>query len=98
MKFLLQMLKSGDNRARKRKDPPEHLLFVATDRQLWHPVQWRKTSYGTASEAGSRFVENVLTVRATCQLHQQNAFAYLTARCRAFFSGAVPPALIPQPS
>ena len=67
------------------------------ERSLRHPVQWRKTSYGTASEHGSRFVEGILTVLATCQQHQQNAFAYLTACCRAFFKNAIPPALIPQP-
>ena len=67
------------------------------ERALRHPVQWRKTSYGTQSERGSRFVESLLTVLATCQQHQQNAFAYLTACCRAFFSNEVPPALIPQP-
>lgn len=69
----------------------------SAERALRHPVQWRKTSYGTASERGSRFVESILTVLATCQLQQQNAFAYLTLCCRAFFSGAAPPALIPQP-
>ena len=60
-------------------------------------MQWRKTSYGTVSERGSRFVESILTVLATCRQHQQNAFAYLTACCRAYFKTAMPPALIPQP-
>jgi transposase len=69
----------------------------SAERALRHPVQWRKTSYGTQSECGSRFVESILTVLATCQQHQQNAFAYLTACCRAFFKNAVPPPLIPQP-
>jgi transposase len=67
------------------------------ERALRHPVQWRKTSYGTQSERGSRFVEHMLTGLATCQQHQQNAFAYLTACCRAFFHNAIPPPLIPQP-
>ena len=40
---------------------------------------------------------DLLTVLATCQQHQQNAFAYLTACCRAYFQTVVPPALIPQP-
>jgi transposase len=31
------------------------------ERALRHPVQWRKTSYGTQSEQGSRFVESMLT-------------------------------------
>jgi transposase len=47
------------------------------ERALRHPVQWRKTSYGTQSERGSRFVESILTVLATCQQHQQNAFAHI---------------------
>ena len=62
----------------------------AAERSLRHPVQWRKTSYGTASERGSRFVESILTVLATCQQHQQNAFTYLTACCRAFFRTQFP--------
>ena len=65
------------------------------ERQLRHPVQWRKTSYGTASETGSRFVESILTVLATCQQQKHNAFAYLTACCHAFFRGTSPPALLP---
>ena len=69
----------------------------AAERSLRHPVQWRKTSYVTASERGSRFVESLLTGLATCQQHQQNAFAYLTVCCRAFSRNAVPPALIPHP-
>jgi len=69
----------------------------SAERALRHPVQWRKTSYGTQSEHGSRFVESILTILATCQQHQQNAFAYLTACCRAYFKNAVPPALVPQP-
>ena len=69
----------------------------AAERALRHPVQWRKVSYGTQSERGSRFVESILTVLATCQQHQQNTLAYLTACCRAFFKNAMPPALIPQP-
>ncbi len=42
-------------------------------------VQGRKTSYGTVSERGSRFVKAILTVLATCQQQQHNAFTYLTA-------------------
>jgi transposase len=68
------------------------------ERALRHPVQWRKTSYGTQSERGSRFVESILTVLATCQQHQQNALAYLTACCHAYFKNAIPPPLMPQPS
>ena len=67
------------------------------ERSRRHPVQWRKTSYGTASERGSRFVESIRTVLATCRQQPQHAFAYLTACCRAFFSNPIPPTLLPQP-
>ena len=39
----------------------------SAEHSLRHPVQWRKTSYGTTSERGSRFVESILSVLATCQ-------------------------------
>jgi transposase len=39
----------------------------AAERALRHAVQWRKTSSGTDSPAGSHFVENLLTVVATCR-------------------------------
>ena len=34
----------------------------AAEREVRHAVCWRKTSYGTDSAAGSRFVERILTV------------------------------------
>ncbi len=58
-------------------------------------MQWRKTSYGTASERGSRFVESILTVLTTCQQHRQNALAYLTACCQAFYAQRPVPSLVP---
>jgi transposase len=39
----------------------------AAERAVRHAVCWRKTSYGTASERGSRFVERMLTVVASCR-------------------------------
>ena len=38
----------------------------AAERALRHAVVWRKTSHGTESEAGTHFVESILTVVATC--------------------------------
>ena len=37
------------------------------ERALRHAVCWRKTSLGTDSERGSRFVERMLTVVASCR-------------------------------
>jgi transposase len=42
----------------------------AAERALRPAVLWRKGCYGTQSDGGSRFVERMLTVSATCQLHQ----------------------------
>ena len=39
----------------------------AAERAVRHAVCWRKTSYGTDSERGSRFVERMLTAAASCR-------------------------------
>ena len=36
------------------------------------PVLWRKGSFGTDSEQGSRFVERILTVVTTLRMQQRN--------------------------
>lgn len=67
----------------------------AAERALRHPVLWRKTSYGTASEAGSRFVGNILSVVATCRQQGRNVLEYLTACCQASSQGTRPDSLVP---
>jgi transposase len=69
----------------------------AAERALRHAVQWRKSSYGTESAAGSHFVENILTVVATCRQQERPVLAYLTQCCQALYAGTAPPALLPQP-
>ncbi len=56
---------------------------------------WRKTSYGTESEAGSRFVESILSVVATCRQQGRNALAYLTECCESYLRGERTPSLLP---
>ena len=68
----------------------------AAERALRHAVQWRKSSYGTESAAGSHFVENILTVVATCRQQERPVLAYLTQCCQALYAGTAPPALLPQ--
>jgi transposase len=51
----------------------------AAERALRHGAIWRKLSLGTASEAGSRFVERLLSVVETCRQRGRSAAAYLTA-------------------
>ncbi len=71
-------------------------LLAEFNRALRHAVQWRKTSYGTDSVAGSHFVENLLTVVATCRQQDRNVLDYLTRCCQALSTGAPPPSLLPQ--
>jgi transposase len=68
----------------------------AAERALRHAVQWRKSSYGTDSAGGSRFVESILTVVTTCRQQKRNVLAYLTACCQARYAGTAPPSLLPQ--
>jgi transposase len=68
----------------------------AAERALRHAVQWRKSSYGTDSAAGSRFVENILSVVATCRQQGRRVLAFLTVCCQAHLSGVRAPSLLPQ--
>jgi transposase len=69
----------------------------AAERALRHAVCWRKMSYGTDSPSGSRFVERVLTVVATCRQQGRDTLGYLTETCRAALSGVAPPAPLSRP-
>jgi len=66
------------------------------ERPLRHAVIWRKSSYGTHSEEGSRFVERMLTVRATLRAQNRNVLAYVTQAVEASLRGLPPPSLLPE--
>ena len=66
----------------------------AAERALRHAVLWRKSSGGTASEWGSRFVERVLSVTATCRQQGRDVLEFLTDCFRARVPGGVMPSLI----
>jgi len=57
-------------------------------------VLWRKTSGGTDSPQGSRFVERVLTVVRTCQQQGKNVLDYLVSCIAAWRHGRAPPSLL----
>jgi transposase len=67
----------------------------AAERALRPAVLWRKGSYGTHSDAGTRFVERLLTVTATCRQQGRSVFAYLTDVCATAQRGAPAPSLFP---
>lgn len=67
----------------------------AAERGVRKGVLWRRRSQGSRSEAGSRFVERILTVAATCRQHERPVLAYLTAVCEATLHGRPPPSFLP---
>lgn len=66
----------------------------AAERALRNGVIWRKLSFGTRSEKGSRFVERLLSARETCRLQGRSLHAYLVEAIEAQTSGAPAPPLI----
>lgn len=68
------------------------------ERLVRHGVLWRKSSHGTDSEAGSRFVERILTTVSTLRLQRRNVLDYLTDACQAALLRQPPPSLLPQPA
>lgn len=67
----------------------------SAERALRHAVLWRRSSGGTASEWGSRFVERVLSVAATCRQQGRNVPEFLTDCFRARLAGEPFPSLLP---
>jgi transposase len=68
------------------------------ERALRHGVIYRKLSGGTDGESGSRFVERMLTVVATCRQQGINVLDYLTRCYQARLDGEAAPSLLPPVS
>lgn len=68
----------------------------AAERALRHAVCRRKSSYGTDSAAGNRFVERIRTAVTSCRQQGRSALEYLTACCEAALHQTTPPSLLPQ--
>jgi transposase len=66
----------------------------AVERALRHAVIWRRISGGTDSAAGSRFVERMLTVVATCRQQGRNILDYLSTCFEANCRGQALPSLL----
>lgn len=65
------------------------------ERQIRPHVLWRNRSFGTQSEAGSRFAERIITVVATLKQQDRNVLDYLTEACDAANWGRSAPSLLP---
>lgn len=66
------------------------------ERALRHAVIWRKTSFGTQSEAGTTFVERILTVVSTLRLQRRSVLDYLAEVCSAALEDRAGPSLLPS--
>jgi transposase len=66
----------------------------AAERAIRHAVLWRKSSHGCDAEAGSRFVERMLTTVQTLRLQRRNVLDYVAAACHAALHGLNPPSLL----
>lgn len=67
----------------------------AAERAVRHAVCWRKTSYGTDGARGSRFVERILTVVASCRQQGRGILQFLTEAIQAQRNGGERPSLLP---
>jgi transposase len=67
----------------------------AAERAERHAVIWRRISGGTDSAQGSRFVERMLTVVATCRQQGRSVLDYLTSCFEAVRGGQAIPSLLP---
>lgn len=65
------------------------------ERALRAAVIWRKTSLGTQSERGSRFVERILTVTYTLRRRGRDVLGYIRDAVEAFMHGRPSPRLLP---
>jgi transposase len=68
------------------------------ERCLRRAVLWRRRSFGTQSEAGSRLVERILTTVTTLRQQKRAVLDFLAAACAAAIRGDKPPLLLPESS
>jgi transposase len=66
----------------------------AAERALRPAVLWRKGCFGNQSEAGTRYVERVLTFAATCRQQQVHPVDFLTLAILAVRCGTQGPTLV----
>lgn len=67
----------------------------AAERALRAFVLWRKKSFGSQSERGTRFAERIMTVTHTLRKQKRDVLSYLTEACRAAIQNNPPPSLLP---
>lgn len=66
------------------------------ERTLRAYVLWRKMSFGSQSERGNRFIERMMTVRASCRQQDRNVSHFIKKALRAYYGKGESPSLLPQ--
>jgi transposase len=66
------------------------------ERPLRRAVMWRRKSFGTQSESGSRFVERILTVVTSLRQQGRDVLKYLTSACASLMGESGSICLIPD--
>jgi transposase len=66
------------------------------ERIIRHAVMYRKTSFGTQSPDGSRFVERIMTTVMTLKQQKRNVLEFLTTAIYAHRRGLPAPSLLPN--
>src|SRR5262245_26364511 len=62
-----------------------------SERALRPAVWWRKGSFGSDSQAGSRFAERMMTVLATCRQQGRRLLDFLVSAGEAALKGTAAP-------
>ena len=68
----------------------------AAERAIRPAVLWRRTSFGSQSQAGSIFVARMLTVVTSLHSQNRNVLEFMTDAVRASRQGSPSPSLLPQ--
>ena len=68
------------------------------ERAIRPAVLWRRTSFGSQSEAGSVFVARMLTVVTSLRSQERNVLSFMTDEIRAARQGSSSPSVLPQES
>ena len=80
-----------DNGGSVRFEPTNN----GAERALRPAVLWRKGSFGSDAAAGSRFVERMMTVAATCRQQGRRLLDFLVEAGQAALNGTPAPSLLP---
>lgn len=57
---------------------------------------WRRTSFGSQTQAGSTFVSRMLTIATTLKSQNRNILEFMTQAVAAARSGQPSPSLLPE--